>query len=341
MNLVDIENLTVGKKGISYIENVTLTIKKGEHWVFLGANGSGKTVLGRLLYEETKPDAGYVSFEREKMVLDREHKDDDSDLLDYPDPGRTAAEFILENGGSSQLMKDLARQFNFTELLDRGIKYLSSGEMRKILIAESLMNAPRILILDEPYDALDHQSREELTGLLRLLTEKEITIVLILNRFSEIPDFITHAGYLQEKKLILKGKTADIMESEELNRLHYFQSSVPETLPSPLFRDEYLFSGNLLVKMNKINVSYGEKTVLKELDWSLNKGEHWKISGPNGVGKSTMLSLISGDNPQAYANDLTLFGMKRGSGETVWDIKKHIGFVSSSFQTEYRVNTSA
>ena len=87
-------------------------------------------------------------------------------------------------------------------------------------------------------------------------------------------------------------------------------------------------------------MAYGDKVVLDGLNWQLKRGEHWKILGPNGVGKSTMLSLISGDNPQAYANDLTLFGMKRGSGETVWDIKKHIGLLSSSFQTSYRVKTS-
>lgn len=87
-------------------------------------------------------------------------------------------------------------------------------------------------------------------------------------------------------------------------------------------------------------MAYGENVVLNNLSWKLKRGEHWKILGPNGVGKSTMLSLISGDNPQAYANELTLFGMKRGSGETVWDIKKHIGILSSSFQTSYRVKTS-
>lgn len=340
MLTIDLKNKTVEKRDRILLENITLQINTEEHWVFLGANGSGKTLLGKLIQELTEKRSGYVSFEKEQKILDRERDEDNTDIMDHIDPGRSAAEFILESGGSQSHLEDLAEQFHFSRLLNRGIKFLSSGEMRKIIITEALMNNPEILILDEPYDGLDIQSRSDLTSLLQKLTKKNIQIILLLNRFSEIPDFITHLGYLQDKKLLLKGKTQEIIHSEELNRLHYFQSELPDALPSALINDATLFQGNELVKMNQMQVIYGEKIVFKDLNWKLNRGEHWKITGPNGVGKSTMLSLISGDNPQAYANDLTLFGMKRGNGETVWDIKKHIGYMSSSFQTGYRVNTS-
>lgn len=340
MFTINLKNKTVEKRGRIFLDNISLEIKKNDHWVFLGANGSGKTLLGQLIRDLTEKKSGYVSFEKEQKILDREREEDETDIINYIDPGRSAAEFILESGGSPSLLNDLAGQFHFIDLLDRGIKYLSSGEMRKIIIAEALMNNPEVLILDEPYDGLDVQSREDLTALLFRLSKKNIQIILLLNRFTEIPDFISHMGYLQDKKLILKGKAEEIIHSDELERLHYFYNDLPSSLPSPFEKDKSLFKGEDLVLMNKIRVVYGEKVVLNELNWQLKKGEHWKITGPNGVGKSTMLSLISGDNPQAYVNDLTLFGMKRGSGETVWDIKKHIGYMSSSFQTDYRVNTS-
>jgi len=95
-----------------------------------------------------------------------------------------------------------------------------------------------------------------------------------------------------------------------------------------------------LIVMKDVVVRYGEKCVLNRLNWTVKPGEHWKISGPNGSGKSTLLSLVSGDNPQAYANDITLFGIKRGSGESVWDIKKRIGLVSTAFQQDYRVGVT-
>ncbi|MGE9664443.1 ATP-binding cassette domain-containing protein, partial [Escherichia coli] len=87
-------------------------------------------------------------------------------------------------------------------------------------------------------------------------------------------------------------------------------------------------------------VSYNDRPILHHLSWRVNPGEHWQIVGPNGAGKSTLLSLITGDHPQGYSNDLTLFGRRRGSGETIWDIKKHIGYVSSSLHLDYRVSTT-
>ncbi|MBI9097898.1 MAG: molybdate ABC transporter ATP-binding protein ModF, partial [Spirochaetaceae bacterium] len=340
MVTINLKNKTLEKRGIIFLENISLTIKENENWVFLGANGSGKTVLGRLISEETEKSCGYVSFEREKEILDEERENDETDILNYPDPGRSVSQFILQAKDDRSLLKQLAENFHFIELLDRGLKYLSSGEMRKVIIAESLMRHPRVLILDEPYDGLDIQSRKDLSQLIKKLIDRGIQIILLLNRFSEIPLFFSHLGYMQNKKLILKGPAGEILQSEELDRLHYFHQKLPESLPSPIEVNDKLYDGEILVKMNKVSVSYGDKVVLNNLDWQLKRGEHWKITGPNGVGKSTMLSLICGDNPKGYANDLTLFGMKRGSGETIWDIKKHIGYVSSSFQTSYRVKTS-
>jgi len=340
MDAINLKERTLEKRGTISLENITLHIKNNEHWVFLGSNGSGKTLLGKLILKESEKNCGYVSFEKEKEILDYERDHDETDILNYPDPGRSASAFILQSVNNSSRLNKMAGQFHFTELLERGLKYLSSGEMRKVLIAETLMNNPEVLILDEPYDGLDINSRDDLSSLLNDLKAEGIQIILLLNRFSEIPDFISHIGYLQNKKLILKGESNNILQSDELKRLHYFHGELPESLPSALISDKSLFDGEILVKMKNIRVAYGDKVVLSSLNWQLNRGEHWKILGPNGVGKSTLLSLISGDNPQAYANDLTLFGMKRGSGETVWDIKKHIGFLSSSFQTSYRVKTS-
>ncbi len=87
-------------------------------------------------------------------------------------------------------------------------------------------------------------------------------------------------------------------------------------------------------------MSYNDRPIIERLSWTVNPGEHWQIVGPNGAGKSTLLSLVTGDHPQGYSNDLTLFGRRRGSGETIWDIKKHIGYVSSSLHLEYRVSTT-
>jgi len=88
--------------------------------------------------------------------------------------------------------------------------------------------------------------------------------------------------------------------------------------------------------MNKVNIRYGERTILKDVDWTVRNGERWSLSGQNGSGKSTLLSLVCADNPQSYACDITLFGYQRGSGESIWDIKHHIGYVSPEMHRSYR-----
>lgn len=93
--------------------------------------------------------------------------------------------------------------------------------------------------------------------------------------------------------------------------------------------------------MEHVSIRYGNRTILKEVDWEVKNGEKWALSGPNGAGKSTLLSLIYADNPQSYANTLYLFDRKRGSGESIWDIKKRIGYVSPEMHLFYRENVPA
>lgn len=103
------------------------------------------------------------------------------------------------------------------------------------------------------------------------------------------------------------------------------------TLPTP----------QTVIHFNKVTIRYGERTILKDLDWTVHQGEHWSLSGQNGSGKSTLLSLVCADNPQSYACDISLFGHKRGSGESIWDIKRHIGYVSPEMHRSYKQNIPA
>ena len=93
-----------------------------------------------------------------------------------------------------------------------------------------------------------------------------------------------------------------------------------------------------VVDMKHVSIRYGERTILKDLDWTVMNGERWALLGQNGSGKSTLLSLICADNPQSYACDITLFDRPRGSGESIWDIKKHIGYVSPEMHRSYKRN---
>lgn len=335
------------------LEGITFNIAADEHWAIVGANGSGKSALGKLLCGELKvasgqcripAKAGYVSFEKIDEILETERYNDDSDFLGYVTQGTPVAKFILSGSAADEAkLLELARELEFTGILERGIKFLSTGEMRKTLICKALLQEPELLVLDEPFDGLDRHSREVLRTLISRCIGRGIQVILLLNRFSEIVPEITHVAYLKQCRIFRSGTREEILESGALRRFHAFHYTLPDQLPEidSAHRPEPLPAGAPLVEMKDVKVSYGGKQILSGLSWTVKPGEHWKITGPNGSGKSTLLSLVNGDNTQAYANDITLFGRKRGTGETVWDIKKRIGLVSTSLQQDYRVGGSA
>jgi len=197
------------------------------------------------------------------------------------------------------------KRFNLLHAVNTSIRHLSTGEIAKILLIAEIGKKPEILVLDKPFDGLDAKSREELSQLIPELMRDGIRIVMFLNDDS-------------------------IQSQNEVTQL-----------PPKIGENTVEFLPEELVILRNASVKYGERLVLDNINLTVKRGEHYKITGPNGCGKSTLLSLISGDNPQSFVNDITLFGIKRGSGETIWDIKKNIGIVSTLFHRDYTVSVTA
>lgn len=155
----------------------------------------------------------------------------------------------------------------------------------------------------------------------------------------ELPEWITHIAFMHDAKLLVQGKKNDVLNSAEVQGLLHFDAELPTFPPAPYPR--YRCDPNSpLIRLSSGKIQYEERLLFEQLNWQVEQGEHWAILGPNGCGKTSLLQLITGDNPQCYSNNLFLFGMQRGSGESIWDIKKHIGLVSSSLQWEYRASTN-
>lgn len=330
----------------------SLTINQGHSVAFVGRNGSGKSVLAKALAGEQPLLSGnvinefksiaYISFEQLQKLIDEEWKRNNTDMLSEGenDTGLTTSQIIQEIKADDERCLQLAKQFGISQLLTRKFKYLSTGETRKTLICKALMSNPDLLILDEPFDGLDVSSRENLADKLGELSKQGVTIVLVLNRFNEIPIFIEEIGLLVECQLLKFGSKATILNDETVKQLADLESLPNVPLPDADVPPDALSNEIDRVVLNNGYVHYDDKAIIDGLTWRVKAGENWQIVGPNGAGKSTLLSLITGDHPQGYSNDLTLFGRKRGSGETIWDIKKHIGYVSSSLHLDYRVSSS-
>ncbi|MCW2473016.1 molybdate ABC transporter ATP-binding protein ModF [Candidatus Symbiopectobacterium sp. NZEC151] len=331
-----------------------LTLEGKSQWAFVGANGSGKSALARALSGELPllegsqhgdfPRVVRLSFEQLQQLVTQEWQRNNTDMLsaDEDDTGRTTAEVIQDEIHDPGRCATLAALFGITPLLSRRFKYLSTGETRKVMLCQALMPKPDLLILDEPFDGLDVASRAQLAEHLAELAQRGYTLAIIVNRFDDIPEFIDHVGILADCTLTRTGTREAVLADALIAQLAFSETLAGTALPAP---EDPLHTPTLPADQARIQlrdgvVQYNDSPILHHLDWEVLPGQHWQIVGPNGAGKSTLLSLITGDHPQGYSNDLTLFGRRRGSGETIWDIKRHIGYVSSSLHLEYRVSSS-
>jgi molybdate transport system ATP-binding protein len=223
-------------------------------------------------------------------------------------------------------------------LLDRKILHLSNGEARKVLLARALIQSPRLLILDDPFGGLDEESRRTLAMMLAdILARGQQRLLLATSRPEEIPDGITHVLGVEQHRIAIQGPKATVLEAPFTQQV--FNADPQAVQDASQFSTRHWETsppGATLVALDHVNIRYHEVTILHDVTWTMKQGEHWAIRGPNGAGKSTLLSLILGDNPQAYANDITLFGRRRGSGESIWDIKRHIGWVAPELHIFYQ-----
>ena len=338
---------------------VTLDFLDGEHIAIVGPNGAGKSLLvdmltgkyplwvGELTYDFS-PSTTKTAYDNIKYIAFRDtygaadanyyyqQRWNAHDQEDAPEVRELLGEVKDE-----ALKRQLFELFRIEPMLDKKIILLSSGELRKFQLTKTLLTAPRILIMDNPFIGLDAPTRELLFKLLNELTRLgSLQIILILSMLDDIPSFITHVVPVNGRKV------GDKMECEAYIEAFRSQDAVAsmEGLQQRILNLPYEntnYTSDEVVKLNKVSIRYGDRTILKELDWTVMRGEKWALSGENGAGKSTLLSLVCADNPQSYACDISLFGRKRGTGESIWEIKKHIGYVSPEMHRAYLKNLPA
>ena len=234
------------------------------------------------------------------------------------------------------LQQHIYELFHMQHLMDKYTILLSSGELRKFKLASTLFSEPRVLIMDNPFIGLDAETRDQLKELLKTLSsERALQIILVLSKSDDIPDFITHVVEVKDMKVLPKVTLAEYLAGRESVPAHVLSPELEQAIVDQPYSDREYHTQEV-VKMNKVRIQYGERIILNDLDWTVMNGERWALSGQNGAGKSTLLSLVCADNPQSYACDITLFDNPRGSGESIWDIKKHIGYVSPELHRSYQ-----
>lgn len=326
-----------------------LTICRSDFWVVVGGNGSGKSVFARTLRGDFPLTSGRFdsdfckislsSFEQQQQLIEAIFHARNNDTVEPDDFGLTARQVILAEGGEANRCEYYAEQLGILALLDRPFIQLSTGESRKVLLCQLLVSEPDLLILDEPFEGLDQPSVQHWLSLLQQLWQ-QMAVVLIVNRFNDIPPQATHIALLDQLNLVWQGSQAEAAQNALFQQLVYAETAIEVPLPTSPQPPVRLPPDVVPFELKNVTVQYGEKQILADLSWTVKPQQHWWIKGPNGAGKSTLLSLITGDHSQAYANHVVLFGKQRGSGETIWEIKQRIGYVSSQLHMDYRVNCS-
>ncbi|GAP72357.1 molybdenum transport ATP-binding protein modF [Candidatus Symbiothrix dinenymphae] len=344
----------------AFAQPVNWAICEGEQWAVVGPNGAGKTLLTDLLQGKIALGHGRVEICRAgdvpvyQLIRAMQFRDIYS-LMDVrntyyqqrwnaSDREETALVGALFTALPQAEVAKYLRLFNLEHCIDKHIVSLSSGELRKALIIRALVSKPRLLILDNPFTGLDASSRESLNAMLAQLSRMEgLQIVFVVADVIDLPPWVDKILPIKDRKILPVCSLAEFLADELLQeRLFPELGSVLEGVagchcgldpqpPANQSNDDY----TTVFQLDDVHVRYGDNIILNNLNWQVNKGEKWALLGDNGSGKSTILSLVYADNPQAYANKITLFGQQRGGGESIWDIKRRIGYLNSDLHTCY------
>lgn len=318
----------------------------GQHWCVFGGNGAGKSLLAKLVCDTlgSDQDLQVVSFEEQQQLWALDNRHDISEYSDTAlDQGTTVTSLIL--GETLPDADGIARYEALLVALDlhalqaRGIRYLSSGQVRKALLARALYRRPRLLVLDDPLESVDRDSRQRIMAVLRQWMGPDTCTLLLCRRQRDILPGITHLALMDDLRMVEQGPLQEVQSGATWLRLAQRKVTLPESLPLPLVGRHHalvdLDPQQPLFELHDVDAGYQGQSVLKQFSWTLGRGQHTLIEGPNGCGKSTLLSLINGENHKAYGQNVVLFGRRRGSGETVWDVKARFGTVSNELHNKY------
>ncbi|QDK83113.1 ATP-binding cassette domain-containing protein [Spirosoma sp. KCTC 42546] len=349
-SLISLNKLTVQRNGRALVRELSFQLNSNECWAVIGPTGSGKTTFLQALAGQfhagpavlsRRVSTEFVSFKEESSrfsyngyFYQQRYQATMSDSPEGSDPAYksipTLRTFLQLTDSSESLA--LIERLGLTPLLDRAFIKLSNGQTRKARIGKALLKHPSVLLLDNPFVGLDAAFRTELTGWLGELTKHGLTLVVVTEP-DDIPSFITHIAEMENGQIRWAGSKENYRPGDPI---------WPEITLPVLKTIAQVADFEEAFQLRDVTVRYGDTVILNGINWAVRAGERWALFGPNGAGKSVLLSLLYGDHPQAYANDVSVFGHRRGkSGESIWDVKRRIGFVSPELHLYFPQGLSA
>ena len=338
------KNLSLHLGGKILLDNISFELENGSHLLLTGPSGSGKTLLTKAIAGQLFHEGSICFLENGLSIspsvlrveqhyhftnlahINQFYYQQRFNSMDADDAATVSEELQAFNPAPDKLAA-LLSIFGLEDRLQSPLLHLSSGEHKRFQLIRAFLQEPQIMILDEPFTGMDKRSRELLRSYMTERAEEGCQFIVICDQI-DCPGFINTIAVLKEGKLEAFGKRSP----ESINQAATLFPNNPGAGAIPLPAPPLPFLFSQIIEMNQAGIRYGNKTILEAVQWTVLNGERWWLKGANGSGKSTLLSLVTADNPKAYSNDLWLFGRKRGTGESIWDIKKNIGYVSPELQ---------
>ncbi len=353
--LLEVNTATILQGGIRFFEKLDFTWKKGQHWAIIGDSGNELTAFLESLRGNTVVSTGEITRHFAAEYLTKKNTAGEvhsfRDLMAY-----VSQKYELKNRSNQQnfyfqqrfnsneseeastvkeylagvvpkipgpwTLEKTAAILNLSPLLHQSLIKLSNGETRRLVLALGLMRQPHIYLMDRPMTGFDAKTRAEFGIILKEMIQAGVHI-LITTSAEEIPEGITHIAKLDSKGIVNSWSIEDYPRPNHGKSALKWDWTALEKLLS-----ESQSSHEALIDLKEVTISYAEKKILNKLSWEIREGERWLLKGPNGSGKSTLISMLIGENPQAYSQNIHLFGKKRGTGESIWDVKRPIGFMA-------------
>jgi molybdate transport system ATP-binding protein len=336
--MISFHNATIARKGKKIFQNLHLNLEHNKHFVVRGLNGSGKTTLLEAIAGELSAIEGKISYsfidehlswddrfhQRKKLIHYIPAHALQSALGNHPDffyqqryytMGDANLPTVQDFLGDSATFDRTAfpASFNIEKVLALELPRLSNGQLKKVLIIRELMKGiPKVLVMDYPLDGLDATSRTELCSFIDSLVNTFDIQIILTDHGQQLPAAINTQIMVDNCQAI---RIETFMHQDKhqyvLEPTSNYERNVNESV----------------IEMKNVQIKYGENIIIDRLDWRVNKGERWALTGRNGAGKTTIFSLIYADHPMAYSQHVTLFGKRRGSGESIWDIKNRISYL--------------